>query len=209
MGEISLAQQTAVRMQNSPGFTTFEANVTGSWLSPKSQTWYAKSWSAGKWSPPICSQPSFHSCKSSRFASEEQSALFMLQHGPFPCSYLTLASPQLHSLRSGKFIFACGAENPWTVSACIYVWIGYSCSCAPETSGGFCFPEHKLHKVGAIRPQFTKKKKHQNPHQKNTHTQKPTTTTHTQKSGAGEGERLFSLQCTLGKERNSVNDHLF
>lgn len=31
----------------------------------------------------------------------------------------------------------------------------YSCSCAPETSGGFRFPEHTLHEVGPVRSWFT------------------------------------------------------
>lgn len=90
----------------------------------KSQTWGAKGCAGGKGSPPSCSQPSLCSCKSSKLASAEQSALFLLQCCPFPHSPPASASPLLHSLRSGKFIFACGAEKPWTVSACIYVQMG-------------------------------------------------------------------------------------
>lgn len=99
-----------------------KANVT-SWLLPprKEPRTRCKRLCGGKGIPPLCSQPSFCSCKRRKFASMKESAVFLLQRGPSPLPPPASTSPSLHSLGTGKFIFACGAEKPWTVSVCICV----------------------------------------------------------------------------------------
>lgn len=79
-------------------------------------------------------------------AAAKARGLSLLQHGLCPPS---LCQPP--SLRSGKFLFACGAEEPWTVPAWIRVQMELLLQLCSRKLQGLCSPGHVLHKVGPER----------------------------------------------------------
>lgn len=141
-------------MQNPGGPTTFKANVTGRllpWREAPTMRCKGLCWRKGEPTmlqparPPQLQKQQACLCRAERSVP---APAWSIPHQPLlaPCftalgresSFLPVV---LRSLELSLRVFMCR-------------W-GYSCSCAPETSGGFRFPEHMLREVGPIRSWFT------------------------------------------------------
>lgn len=122
------------------GCKTLVAPLSSRAVSPRQEV--TRGSAGGKGSPPRCRQPGLCSCKSKRLVPAAAPSV-----PPSLC--------QRPGLRSGKFLFACGAKEPWTVPEWIQVQVVLLLQLCSRNLLWLCSPGHLLHSVGPTRCCFT------------------------------------------------------
>lgn len=148
MSKMSLAQQTPERMQNSSGPTVFKTNVTEGRAKHEVQR-------------AVLEESVAHLAEANPASAAAKSAGLPLRSRALCSCSSVVPSPALPQPLVDPCFTVLGQESSFLpvvlriLELSLHVFMcrwGYSCSCAPETSGGFRFPEHTVPKVGPYGP---------------------------------------------------------